>query len=129
MPLRHRGYGACISCDGEELEVYKTKVENDRVISCYVASEAEKVCALHPPRCLDSRVRKEFKVHWVDSKPPSHLSVEIRMDGRRMGVLSHTKQSSTTSNGGLRIATDAHYPYQFAPLTTTGMVSSNSAVA
>ncbi|RPD66137.1 hypothetical protein L226DRAFT_530260 [Lentinus tigrinus ALCF2SS1-7] len=103
MPLRHRGYGAYISCDGAELEVYKTKVENDKVISCYIASEAG----------------KEFKVHWVDSKPPSHLVVEIRMDGRRMGVLSHTKQSSKTSNGGFRIALDAHCPYQFAPLTTT----------
>ena len=44
MPLRHRGYGAYISCDGQVLQVHKTKVEDARVISCYVASEAGKVC-------------------------------------------------------------------------------------
>lgn len=63
---------------------------------------------------------KEFKVHWVDSKPPTHLSVEIRMDGRRMGVISHQKQSSRTSSGGFRVSIDAHCPYQFAPVPTTG---------
>ena len=42
------------------------------------------------------------------------------MDGRRMGVISHTKESSKTSNAGFRIAIDAHCPYQFAPVTTTG---------
>ncbi|KAI0721089.1 hypothetical protein C8T65DRAFT_724733 [Cerioporus squamosus] len=103
MPLCHRGYGAYISCDGEELDAYKIQMENDKVISCYVASEAG----------------KEFRVHWIDSKPPSHLSVEVRTDGRRMATLSHTKQTSKTSNGGFRVAIDAHCPYQFAPMTTT----------
>ena len=59
-------------------------------------------------------------MHWVDTQPPSHLSVEIRMDGRRMGVLSHTKQSAKTSNGGFRVSIDTHCPYQFAPLETAG---------
>ena len=45
MPLRHRGYGAYISCDGEELKTYNVK-QKGRIISCYVLGEAEKVNAL-----------------------------------------------------------------------------------
>lgn len=59
-------------------------------------------------------------MHWVESNPPSHLSVELRMDGRRMGVVSHLKGSSKTSNCGFRVAIDALAPYQFAPLVTHG---------
>ncbi|KAI1795878.1 hypothetical protein LXA43DRAFT_989885 [Ganoderma leucocontextum] len=103
MPLNHRGYGAYISYNGEEVEVHKAKVESDKVtMSGYFVSEAG----------------MEFKVHWIDSKPPSHLSVEVRMDGRRMGVVSHVKGSSKTSNGGFRVAVDALAPYQFASLVT-----------
>ncbi len=128
MPLRHRGYGAYISCDGEELDAYKTKVENDKVISCYIASEVGKVRIRGRKRDDGKKPTRlqEFRVHWVDSTPPSHLSVEVRMDGRRMATLSHTKQSSKTSNGGFRIAIDAHCPYQFAPLATTGTLSCSS---
>ena len=42
MPLNHRGYGAYLTCDGKELEMYKVK-EKGEVVSCFVASEAGKV--------------------------------------------------------------------------------------
>nr|VWO98800.1 Putative Rab/GTPase [Ganoderma boninense] len=103
MPLDHRGYGAYISHNGEEVELYKPKLEKDKVtMSAYIVSESG----------------MEFNVHWIESKPPSHLSVEIRMDGRRMGVVSHVKGSSQTSNRGFRVAVDALAPYHFAPLVT-----------
>ncbi|TBU65821.1 hypothetical protein BD310DRAFT_912152 [Dichomitus squalens] len=103
MPLKHRGYGAYISCNDEEVQTHKPKAEKDKVtMSGYIVSEAG----------------MEFKVHWVDSEPPSHLSVEIRMDGRRMGVVSHVKGSSKTSNAGFRVAVDAVNLYHFSPLAT-----------
>ena len=46
MPVKHRGYGAYISCDGVELEAHKVGVDskNRTLVSCYVASEVGKVC-------------------------------------------------------------------------------------
>ncbi|KAM5535159.1 hypothetical protein V8D89_011095 [Ganoderma adspersum] len=93
MPLNHRGYGAYISHNGEEVEVHKPELERDKVtMSGYIVSEAG----------------MEFKVHWVESG----------WDGRRMGVVSHVKGSSKTSSCGFRVAVDALAPYQFAPLVT-----------
>ncbi|KAI0831308.1 hypothetical protein BC628DRAFT_1353158 [Trametes gibbosa] len=90
MPLGHRGYGAYISCDGQELEQFCVKVENDNTVSCYVPVDTG----------------TEYKVHWIDSKPPTHLSVEVRADGRRVGVVSHRKGSSTTIRPGLKVPLD-----------------------
>ncbi|KAI0647053.1 hypothetical protein C8Q79DRAFT_957567 [Trametes meyenii] len=88
MPLTHRGYGVYISCDGRELEQLRVKTsEQERSASCYVCSDTG----------------KDFRVHWVDSKPPTHLSVEIRVDGSRIGVISHTKGSSKPSTSGIFI--------------------------
>ncbi|KAI0670380.1 hypothetical protein C8Q78DRAFT_1079353 [Trametes maxima] len=88
MPLMHRGYGAYISCDGRELEQLRAKAsEKDQSASCYVCSDAG----------------KDFRVHWVDSKPPTHLSVEIRVDGSRIGVVSHTKGSSKPATSGISV--------------------------
>ncbi|KAI0336541.1 hypothetical protein GY45DRAFT_1315929 [Cubamyces sp. BRFM 1775] len=98
MPLVIRGYGAYISCDGEELKTHQAKAE-DKVASCYIVSDPG----------------KEYRVHWVDSKPPTHLSVEVRVDGRRIGVVSHTKGSSKSSATGLCIALDAHDHSHAAP--------------
>ncbi|KAH9854232.1 hypothetical protein C2E23DRAFT_820064 [Lenzites betulinus] len=88
MPLKHRGYGAYISCDGRELEQLRVKVE-DKTVSCYVPVDTG----------------TEYKVHWVDSKPPSHISVEVRTDGRRIGVVSHVKGASKPT--GLKVPLDA----------------------
>ncbi|KAI0664805.1 hypothetical protein C8Q70DRAFT_939817 [Cubamyces menziesii] len=98
MPVVARGYGAYISCDGQEVKSYRIKVE-DKVASCYV---------LNTPG-------RDYRVHWVDSKPPTHLSVEVRVDGRRIGVVSHTKGSSKASSSGLRVALEAHDLSHAAP--------------
>ena len=37
------------------------------------------------------------------------------MDGRRIGVMSHTKGSSKASSSGLRVALEAHYLSHTAP--------------
>ncbi|OSC97107.1 hypothetical protein PYCCODRAFT_1481498 [Trametes coccinea BRFM310] len=92
MPLSLRGYEAYISCDGQELDTYQANVENDKVVSCYIGTDAG----------------KNFAVHWIDSKPPTHLSVEVRVDGRRIGVVSHTKGPSKLSTAGLRISLGSH---------------------
>ena len=47
MPLQHRGYGAYISYDGRELEVYKVK-EKGQVVSCFIESEAGRVSLKKP---------------------------------------------------------------------------------
>ncbi|KAI8998636.1 hypothetical protein BD414DRAFT_128548 [Trametes punicea] len=91
MPLTYRGYAVYISCDGRELGMYGVKVENDEVISCYIAADAG----------------KQFRVHWVDSKPPTHLSVEVRTDGHRIGVVSYKKGSLKVSELGIPVALDA----------------------
>lgn len=39
MPLKHRGYGAYITCDGRELEQFQVKVESDKIVSCYVPGD------------------------------------------------------------------------------------------
>ncbi|KAL1947902.1 hypothetical protein VTO73DRAFT_13626 [Trametes versicolor] len=97
MPLKHRGYGAYITCDGRELEQFKVKVESDKIVSCYVPGDTG----------------TDYKVHWVDSKPPTHLSVEVRTDGRRIGVVSHTKGSSKTTHPGLRVPLDTNCSSKF----------------
>ncbi|KAH9951474.1 hypothetical protein B0H21DRAFT_705714 [Amylocystis lapponica] len=40
MPLNHRGFGAFITCEGKELELYAVKVEDETTITCWIASEA-----------------------------------------------------------------------------------------
>ncbi|KAI0362102.1 hypothetical protein OH77DRAFT_1416315 [Trametes cingulata] len=97
MPLVHRGFGAWVSCDGQELEHFQAKVEGDKVMSCYVPGDGS----------------KEYKAHWIDSKPPTHLSIEVRTDGRRIGVVSHTKGSTKASAAGLRVPVDANCSSQF----------------
>ncbi|KAI0636969.1 hypothetical protein C8Q77DRAFT_538355 [Trametes polyzona] len=100
MPLEHRGYAAYLSCDGREIEQYRVKVENDETISCYVPGDRG----------------KEYRVHWLDSKPPTHLSVEVRSDGRRIGVVSHMKgASSKGTHSGLRVPLDCSSDFLHVP--------------
>lgn len=120
MPLTLRGFGAYISCDGEEVEQFGAKVENDKTTVCFIASEEGKV------RCKHSSVgnsmtksSQEFAVHWIDQKPPTNLSIEVKMDGRRMGVLSQQKQAEGR-NSGFRVALDLHRPYVFSSLELHG---------
>ena len=47
MPLKHKGYAAYISCNGEELQIHKPKAEKDTVtVSGYIVSEAGAVCLM-----------------------------------------------------------------------------------
>ncbi|KAI0780931.1 hypothetical protein BD413DRAFT_15857 [Trametes elegans] len=99
MVLTHRGYGAFISCDSKEVETFQVKSKT-HVASCYIPSEDG----------------VEYRVHWVDSKPPTHLSVEIRVDGRRIGVISHTKGSSKP---GIRLPLEPYEASKFSHASTS----------
>ena len=55
--MHHKGYDVWVTCDGEQLPEYQTKVEGDqgKNVACYIPSESGKVCPhlcmlLHPPR-------------------------------------------------------------------------------
>lgn len=47
MPLQHNGYSAYIKCEGKELEVYGVGVEDEKTVSCWVASEEGKVTSVY----------------------------------------------------------------------------------
>ncbi|TFY78908.1 hypothetical protein EWM64_g5099 [Hericium alpestre] len=47
MPLALAGLKAWVSCEGEALPEYQVKVENERLITCYVPSEVGKTFVVH----------------------------------------------------------------------------------
>ena len=46
MPLEINGYTAHISCHDEELRLYNVTKEDDKTVTCWVASKGGEVCSL-----------------------------------------------------------------------------------
>ncbi|KAH9951475.1 hypothetical protein B0H21DRAFT_719135 [Amylocystis lapponica] len=102
MPLNHRGFGAFITCEGKELEHYAAKVEDEKTISCWIASEAG----------------KEFEVNWSDYMGETHSTGKVFMDGR---LFDHTltELGKTSASRGCYSSADTWRRYQFAKLDLT----------
>lgn len=47
MVLKHKGYGAYISCDDTPLDEFAFTKEDETTVSCYICSQAGKVCIVN----------------------------------------------------------------------------------
>ncbi|KAI9056376.1 hypothetical protein FKP32DRAFT_1599106 [Trametes sanguinea] len=104
MPLELQGYSAHVQCGEDVLELYDIKKEDDKTVSCWIASEAG----------------KNFSIHWRDKPDLTTMSVELEVDGR--SVARRAQRTSSNVKGSFRGAQDGvdrMRPFSFAPLVLT----------
>ncbi|KAI0634208.1 hypothetical protein C8Q77DRAFT_1110450 [Trametes polyzona] len=102
MRLTHNGFFAHISCEGNELDTYEVKKEDDTTMSCWIASEAG----------------KRFSVHWGHESDPVTLRVSLKLDGRNTSNRVHNRSHEGYTDG-VSVAASQRRPFLFTPLTLT----------
>ncbi|KAI0325493.1 hypothetical protein GY45DRAFT_1330167 [Cubamyces sp. BRFM 1775] len=102
MPLILNGYSASIHCEDREMDQYGMRLEDERTVSCWIASEAGKT----------------FTIHFGDESAKTVMSVAVRMDGRSVESKAHVSRPTSTLTGVL-VSTNRIRPFLFSPLVLT----------
>ncbi|KAI0374892.1 hypothetical protein BV20DRAFT_1010624 [Pilatotrama ljubarskyi] len=106
MPLQIQGFSAHISCNGAELQILDAKQEDERTVSCWIASE----------------VSQEFSVHWRAADLKTKMSVNIHVDGRLARSPCHWSTSPAQLEGsclGVYETSQSLRPFRFSKLILT----------
>ncbi|KAI0324245.1 hypothetical protein GY45DRAFT_1314131 [Cubamyces sp. BRFM 1775] len=103
MPLDLNGYTAHISSDGKELEAYGIQHEDDKTVTCWIASEEG----------------KSFVIHYGDKSASTNINVQIFVDGRLAQSLAHLREWSSGQCGGIDVSQNEVRCFKFAPLVLT----------
>ncbi|KAI0780933.1 hypothetical protein BD413DRAFT_620056 [Trametes elegans] len=102
MPLKLNGWSAYISCDGSELEMFDMKQDDEKTMSCWIAS----------------RESVEFCIHWEQDPPQMRTAVEIYIDGLYACGYVHEDELSGSCSSVYDTAVSTR-TLKFAPLLLT----------
>ncbi|KAI0716754.1 hypothetical protein C8Q76DRAFT_616324 [Earliella scabrosa] len=103
--MHHKGYDVWVTCDGEQLPEYQTKVEGDqgKNVACYIPSESG----------------KNFVIHWRDGVGRDWLTLTFKLDGSTLGHSSLCVAGQSGKRAGVLTSADIEQPFEFANLHTT----------
>jgi len=99
--LEHRGFAARIICDGQDLEEFAVKVEDEKTISCYISSDVGKTFFISIKNEFDSLVSGRCFVDGIHAE----------------GLYIHPTEELTSE--GYRVDEGTVKPYVFVPLMVT----------
>ncbi|KAI9056371.1 hypothetical protein FKP32DRAFT_1585962 [Trametes sanguinea] len=102
MPLELNGYSAHIRGEEDELVMYDARQEDEKTMTCWIASEAGKA----------------FTVHWGDKTSTALMNVDIYVDDRHVDSVAHEAESDDSCEGQYD-SSGRYRPFVFALLAVT----------